>query len=457
MPKINIHTKLFIFFLTACLLSVFIVLAIFRAQFHSAFLDYLHETEEKRLDTYATVLIDYYSRTNSWDELKHSPRKLHRILRQAKRSYIPPHKLDKPPPPLPSRLLILDQDKQLIIGKHYKKLPHNMRPILYQGKVIASIGSYPRTKLYSRINQNFAERLDYLLWLAALVSLILTLIFAFILSRLLVKPIYKLREATQKLSQGQYGAQLEQTTQDELGQLTADFNELSKRLHDHEQSRQQWIMDIAHELRTPLAILRGEIEAIQDGISQVDSNTIDSLHQEVTHLSRLVDDLYQLSISDNGALNYHKEKIELTALLNDCMDSFSTSFRQKQITVDFSYTQAVWIQADSQRLQQLFHNLLKNTLRYTDSPGQLQVKVTQDAQYIHLCFADSSPSVPNESLPRLFERLYRVDASRNRATGGAGIGLSLCANIVKAHHGSITAKHADLGGLAIHITLPINH
>ena len=211
-------------------------------------------------------------------------------------------------------------------------------------------------------------------------------------------------------------------------------------------------------MRTPLAILRGEIEAIQDGINQADAQTLASLHQEAVHLERLVNDLYDLSMSDNGALSYQKSRVNLTQVLQETLTVYHTVLQEKQLYLDSQAIkpQAVWLQADSQRLHQLFKNLLENSLRYTDKPGTLQVATYISPTYIEIVFQDSAPGVPPEALSRLFDRLYRVEGSRNRATGGAGIGLSICKNIVEAHQGSISAAPASLGGLAIRIKLPID-
>jgi two-component system sensor histidine kinase BaeS len=232
---------------------------------------------------------------------------------------------------------------------------------------------------------------------------------------------------------------------------------LAERLQQNEASRKQWIADIAHELRTPLAILRGEIEALQDGINQPDASTLASLHQEVSHLQRLVSDLYDLSMSDSGALSYRKESLDLIAVLQETLALHSTSLDEQQLSVDVKglNQQPVLIQGDSQRLQQLFKNLLENSLRYTDKPGQLHISTQLKAGWVDILFEDSSPGVPEDALPRLFERLYRVESSRNRATGGAGIGLSICRNIVEAHGGSISAAHSALGGLEIRVHLPL--
>ncbi|PID49631.1 MAG: hypothetical protein CR991_06320 [Proteobacteria bacterium] len=291
--------------------------------------------------------------------------------------------------------------------------------------------------------------------LNALISLLVT----FLLSRQMVKPISLLRRGIRELTDGNYATRIHTVGCDELGQLSHDFNHLAARLQQHEQARQQWMMDITHELRTPLSILRGEIEAIQDDINTANPQTIQSLHQETLHLQRLVDDLYALSMSDNGALSYQKERVDIIQILRDSINQFTQRFHEQalELNTDTLLKQAVYLHGDAQRLQQLFHNLLKNSLRYTDSPGLVHIsaQLELDKHTITIIFEDSAPGVPNDSLPKLFERLYRVEHSRNRTTSGAGIGLSICHNIVTAHNGAIQATHSHLGGLKITLRLPL--
>ncbi|WP_020560373.1 ATP-binding protein [Thiofilum flexile] len=474
----SIRTKLFIAFLLACLLSLGAVIFIFKYTVTDAFLDYLEQQDEEQLDKLEQSLIEHYAIHLNWDTLRRNIRSLDPFIFKGQPPPAPPPEFledlffsppkRKPPhhghPSFPgrggrflSRVIILDQNRQVVFSRHTQtERQHTLeRPLYYQDHIVGYVGMYS-VELLDKLDREFARRLDYLLWLAAIAALITTALFSFLIARQLVKPIDQLRHATTRLTEGQYGLQMPVKSQDELGKLTSDFNQLSSRLKENEGARKQWIMDIAHELRTPLAILRGEIEALQDGINEPDEETINSLHQEVLHLNRLVDDLYTLSMSDSGALSYHKVPLDISSLLNDTLNQFQKALSDQGIRLSTAIAPyPVMVQGDEQRLQQLFQNLLKNTLRYTDSPGELQVKLQTTSKEVFIQFSDTAPGVPDESLPKLFERLYRVEGSRNRATGGAGIGLSISYNITHAHNGNIQAHHSPLGGLAITITLPL--
>ncbi|EIJ44142.1 histidine kinase,HAMP domain-containing protein,histidine kinase [Beggiatoa alba B18LD] len=294
--------------------------------------------------------------------------------------------------------------------------------------------------------------------IAALVVLITTLTSLFLARQLLI-PVQRITTAARHLSAGQYQTRVMVNSRDELGQLANDFNLLAYTLERNETARRQWIADISHELRTPLAILRGEVEAIQDGIRQFNMDTLKSLHVEVLGLGKLVDDLYELALSDIGALDYRREKIDILALIEDIFSIFQIRLQQHQLQLQnqTELTSPVYCQLDARRFMQLLHNLLENSLRYTDAGGKVVIStaLSSTQETIIITLEDTPPSVPTEALPNLFERLYRVDKSRSRALGGAGLGLAICKNIVEAHNGTIQAFHASLGGLGIRIELPL--
>jgi two-component system sensor histidine kinase BaeS len=204
-----------------------------------------------------------------------------------------------------------------------------------------------------------------------------------------------------------------------------------------------------------LSVLKGEIEALQDGVRVADADSLASLAQEVAQLWRLVEDLRTLSLSDLGALNYHKEPLDLGELLEEIVDDHYPTLQQADIDVELKLSGTPMLLADGQRLTQLFTNLLQNTLRYTDAPGRLQISLQQQGRQIRVGWQDSAPGVSAADLPRLTDRLYRVDVSRDRASGGSGLGLAIARAIVEAHDGSMSASQSPAGGLAWQIVFPV--
>jgi two-component system sensor histidine kinase BaeS len=212
--------------------------------------------------------------------------------------------------------------------------------------------------------------------------------------------------------------------------------------------------DIAHELRTPVAILKGEIEALVDGVRVADADTSASLREEIEQLSALIDDLQTLALSDAGALNIHKKPLDLSVLAAQCAESFQDRLADRGIDLDLQVPGEVMVTADHQRLRQLLHNLLENSCRYVSRGGQVMISLIQAQDRVELILEDSGPGLTMEQIARIFERFYRAEVSRSRAGGGSGLGLSICKNIVEAHGGTILAEHSDMGGLKLRVSLP---
>ncbi|RYZ93779.1 MAG: histidine kinase, partial [Moraxellaceae bacterium] len=217
----------------------------------------------------------------------------------------------------------------------------------------------------------------------------------------------------------------------------------------------QWVADISHELRTPIAVLQAELEAVEDGVRPLDKETVTRLIKHSQRLKHLVNDLYELSLTDLGGMTYRKNTMDLAVLLQESVTSMQPQFLSHNIDIQLLLPNAAAIIfGDHNRLQQLFVNLLKNSLQYTNAPGITQVSLKLDNQQAIICIEDTAPGVADEHHEKLFERLYRADSSRHRTTGGAGLGLSICRNIVTAHEGKITTSNSELGGLKITISLP---
>lgn len=442
--------------------------------FDRGFLAYINAHESPQYEMLAQKLSEEWQRTGSWERLKSSRRHWGELFSETlriERPQRPPREefqqgnrrptFDRGPPPRfdeagATRPFLLDKDKHIIIGRQEQLANITLYPINSEGALVGYVGQPRKKELTGELDRVFVEQQTEAFSWIALVMVLLPLFIALPIAAHLIKPIKHLTAGTKKLTAGNYSTTIPVVSKDELGQLSKDFNTLAHTLSANEKSRQQWIADISHEFRTPLAVLKGEIEAIQDGIRQTTPHAIASLHSEVEHLSQLVNDLYELSMSDIGALSYKKEKIYPGDILEDTIDGFQRVFSQKGINILYtpSKENSYFCLADEKRLKQLFSNLLKNTLRYTDAPGTLEVVEELGSSYVLLHFKDSTPGVEPDELKKLFQRLYRVEKSRNRASGGAGLGLSICQNIVSAHEGTLSAARSPFGGLWITIKLP---
>jgi two-component system sensor histidine kinase BaeS len=362
-----------------------------------------------------------------------------------------------PPLRLEMRLMLLDADGHAVYG-HDDLLRDTVRfPLRLDGQRIGELALLPGPFVPESGELRFKERQTTALVAIALAMIALSAAFALPLSKRLSRPVLGFRDTARRLAAGDYTARAPTTGDDELGRLGRDINALAETLERNEHARRRWVADISHELRTPLALLRAQIEALQDGVRPLDPAAVDALHADALRLARLVDDLYELSMTDLGALSYRKGDTEPVDVLEADLDALRARFAAAglTLTLDDRLTAPLVLQADAHRLSQLFRNLLRNSLQYTDAGGGLRVEIAREGDALAIDFEDTAPGVPPQSLPHLFERLYRAEGSRSRNTGGAGLGLAICRNIVEAHGGTIEAHPSSLGGLWIRILLPI--
>jgi two-component system sensor histidine kinase BaeS len=372
----------------------------------------------------------------------------------------------EPPRALALRLMLLDANGDIVYGRSELLADAERRPLLDDGERIGTLAILPGPSIMERPEVRFREQQSSALWLIVVGVSLLGALLAFPLSTRLTRPVREFQRTTRRLAAGDYEARAKATGRDELGRLGRDLNALAQTLSQTERARRQWVADISHELRTPLSLLRADIEAMQDGVRPLDQAALGHMHADLLRLGRLVDDLYELSMTDLGALSYRKAPVDLAELLRDELASFRTAFDDAGLSVrlhmpgdgsaDHPAGHAWLIDGDAQRLSQLFRNLLRNTLAYTDRGGELRITLSRPGSPLRITFEDSAPGVPEADLGRLFERLYRVDASRSRATGGAGLGLAIARNIVQAHGGRISASPSPLGGLRLVLELSGN-
>ncbi|MDD2272964.1 MAG: ATP-binding protein [Desulfuromonadaceae bacterium] len=476
--KLGVAHKLFLVILTASGLAVVSSALIMQWSLNRGFIKFINAMEETGISRLAVSIEKSYGTEQSWEFLRRDPARWSQLVAASLPEAPPPlpeermpdrqrpeHVSDSTPRPMPphlalhfdQRLFLLDANRKALVDHGAVPLDNAVTPLLYQGKTVGYLGLLPRTNTLDTPQRRFLREQKSAFALVAAAVVLLSSILSFLLARRLVRPLNVLAHATHQLAAGSFTARVPVTSHDELGQLACDFNSLALALEKSELARRQWVADISHELRTPLTILRGEIEALQDGIRQPTHETINSLHDEVQRLGRLVDDLYQLSLSDVGALTYRKTELDLTKLLAEIIALYRLEFLSKDILLDALLPEnvSVVVFGDRERLHQLFSNLLDNALKYTDAGGRLTVTLQRTDNSAVVDFKDSAPHVPPSELGRLFERLYRVESSRNRSTGGAGLGLAICRNIVEAHGGNITAEASPLGGLWIRTEIPV--
>ncbi|PLK50939.1 two-component sensor histidine kinase [Uliginosibacterium sp. TH139] len=462
LARMSISTRLFIAVLAVAAAAVVAAGFASHRSFSHGFLGYLNKLAIERIDSALPRLEAAYAEHGSWEFLREQPRNWIRLMiRNADDDLHAEHEA----PPISDltgaflRVTLLDAERLFVIGYPGQIDDDRIeRPIRVNGQIVGWL-SLARFQSVTEVGaQRFERAQQRATWLIVAAAILLAAAIAWWVARAVLLPIRRVARATHELAGGNYARRVPEIGEDEVGQLSRDFNHLALTLERNETLRREFMADIAHELRTPLGILHGELEAIEDGIRPFSREALHSLQSEVGQLNKLVTDLNDLALTDVAALAYRKENIDLAACVAEVTERCAPRLAQHALQLQCALpTQPVMVFADPARLRQLLHNLLENSCRYTDSGGQLQWRLDttgHPAEAILRC-EDSAPGVAVELLPRLFDRFYRVEGSRNRASGGAGLGLAICRNIVQAHDGQIEATASSLGGLAITIRLPL--
>lgn len=453
--------KLFVAILSV---NVAIAASVFLAVSYSidrGFLEYLNQSQERRATLLADGLVTRWETQGDWAWLEASPDRWPYIVRFE----LGQEHRDRPSPLGEAEDFALrDTEGDYVVPPvdgprgsmdwRWLTLYSDMTPS-GQREVIGTLGFRPPQEMMERMESRFLERQQRNLVLIVISLGLASLLLAGGLSWWLGRRTRALAGATLRLTEGDYHTHLPERGKDELSRLARDFNVLAATLEASREARARWVSDTAHELRTPLAVLRGEIEAMQDGIRPLNQENLSSLAQEVAQLERLVTDLRLLSQSDAGALDIQLAPMNLSESLESRLSDADRWLEESGLTLSTALADDVMIRGDAQRLRQLWSNLLDNSCAYTQPPGKLSVSLTCERGDAVITWQDSAPGVPEGELSRLTERLYRVEGSRNRASGGSGLGLSIASALVNAHGGTLTPSASALGGLTWTLRFPL--
>jgi two-component system sensor histidine kinase BaeS len=462
--KPGITAKLFLAVLAT---AVFVVMAMTLAaqwSFSRGFLGYINELAGERLEAARPRIVQaYLAHGSSWDFVRNDRPGWFRLFRPAVGADELQSSLANPGARQPSdltgallRATLLDAEMQFVVG-HSDVRPQSPRwPLQVNGATVGWVAIAPFETVSAAGDVRFAQSQLRASWTMGAVSVLLAALIALWAARALLRPVRQVAEATHRLAAGDYATRVDIASRDEVGQLARDFNRLAVALERNEQMRRDFMADISHELRTPLGVLNGELEALEDGVRPLTRQSLQSLQAEVATLNKLVSDLYDLSLADAGAMTYRPVPVDLAGVLQASVASYRARLAEAGIALELRLdVRALVVAADARRLGQLFGNLLENAVRYTDVGGTLRVAAQREGGAIVVEFCDSAPGVSPEHLLRLFDRFYRVEASRNRASGGAGLGLAISRRIVEAHRGEISAHASALGGLCIAMRFPL--
>lgn len=292
--------------------------------------------------------------------------------------------------------------------------------------------------------------------IGAIITMGAAMLLALWLTRLLTLPLNQLLRAIREMAKGNLRPQLVIRSGDEYGQVSAAFNQMSTQLSAVEEVRRHLVADVAHELRTPLTIMQGQLELIQQGVLKPDMETLLPISDECIRLTRLVDELHQLSLAEAGALHLQRSDADVGALLRRIVDNFQFEAEDKGIQLSvLEEAEPLLANLDASRITQVFINLIGNAIRYTPDGGEVRVDAKRVKSAVVVSVSDTGPGINPEHLPFLFNRFYRVDADRSRTGGGMGLGLAIAKEFVEAHGGSIKVDSRMGDGTVFTVVLPL--
>ncbi|GAB4401143.1 MAG: ATP-binding protein [Anaerolineales bacterium] len=331
---------------------------------------------------------------------------------------------------------------QITIPTAFKRHMGGMNGNMMEGMGMGQGFGYGRT-LYENFQASMFESLAY----AVTASVIAALLVSWFLSRRIVAPVQNLADASLNIANGNYSERVQVSGSDEIAKLAERFNQMASQLEQVETMRRQLIGDVTHELRTPLTSIKGYMEGLVDGVLPSNAETFNQIHREADRLSRLVDDLQELSRVESKAYSLDIRSVSVSSLVQTILKRLSPQATPKRITLRSSLPANLEpVLADEDRITQVLVNLVANAIQYTPEGGEVLVSALQRGNEIHISVKDTGIGIPQEHLANIFTRFYRVDKSRSRnAGGGSGIGLTIARHIVEAHGGRIWVESKGEG------------
>ncbi|MFC1980030.1 sensor histidine kinase [Chloroflexota bacterium] len=357
----------------------------------------------------------------------------------------------------PSGVVVADSQGELLGEQYHPDAPGMRLSPPWEGSAPGTLHISPEQSADFPSPLSLSHAISrFLIW-GAVLAVAIALVITFFLSRRILAPVKTLTSAARRLGHGDFSQRVQVQDRSEIGELALAFNSMAGDLERDEQLRQNMVADVAHELRTPLSNIRGYLEAARDGVIKPDADTIRSIDEEAILLSRLVDDLQELSLVEAGELKLVCQTEDLSKLIKQTVAAMEAQVESKALSVSIDLPDKLSpVEIDSYRISQVLRNLLENAMAHTAKGGDITVIARQQDNWVKVTVSDTGEGIPAEDLPNIFERLYRVDKSRARATGGSGLGLTITKSLVEAHGGRIEVQ-SELGkGSRFTFTLPVS-
>jgi len=454
----KLRNSVFVAIFATALVSTIFLLLLQQVRFSYAFNEFISKNRTERIEKLHVRLTDRYTGTGNWQFLTDQFNTANSDDDTADKQGVERLKKWMVIFDFPRGVALLDANNAPLIGEFESNM--QLTAIYHQNKTVGFLAVKDNNAVKAELDSHVVKQQVRSLIFIILLTLLTAFLSAYFFSRRLTKPISDIANVLNNLRKGDLTARSDYKHGNELGQLSSDVNFLANTLEENRDSRQRWIADISHELRTPITIMRGELECLEDGLTPFDGKAVASLKEEVSGLNKLVDDLHQLTLADQGELRLECQPSDISEMVQACLQKYQPIFTERDITTANQLPSALTAEVDKTRLQQVLINLFENCARYTDKAGEVRISASQNNEFVILVIENTATEISEGPLPKLFDRLYRVDESRNKYSGGSGLGLAICAAIVEAHGGKISAARSSrkvgVNGLAISLTLPVS-
>lgn len=429
----------------------------------SHFADYVRERQESELEEYSTDLENLYQQNGTWEE---NSQAIQRVGRNALQQSVIVRIFDEDGQLLWSPSASEEEDAKNKVQDHLLHMEQMVggmesdyvqsRSPLYDGTEeigmmeIQSVGPYA----YTEHDALFISDMESKLVLVAFFSLLIPLFFALLVAKKLSSPIVTINDFTKEIAKGRYSSlSLEETGIREIDDLLVSVNDLSLQLQHQQKIRNRLSSDIAHEIRTPLTTLKGNIEAMIDGVWEISEERLYRCYEEISRITRLIGEIDRINELESQESQLQKTTFDLTELAQQIVDNFQPMLVENKLNCSVSGDR-VFISADRDKIHQVLTNLLANAIKFTPSGGRIDLYVSQSKGTTSFRIIDNGQGIPPEEVGQIFERFYMAEPSRNSKLGGQGIGLSIVKGIVNAHQGTISVDSIYGKGTTFTINLP---
>ncbi len=462
----SLQSKLVVAAILVAIVAVVVVAVAARQATDAAFTSYVQQNQTQRLQRVQADLVDFYTRYQSWANVQ--------AFLESSATGLGMGRMMGPAMGMGRIGATMGADQQTVVADAQGTVVATIGvalstprlstremaaalPITVGGRTVGYLlGQGPGVSTFSALEEQFVNTVNRALLLASFIAGAVAIVISLFVARRLTGPLASMTRAAQAMARGDLAQRVQVTSDDEIARLAEAFNSMAASLAHAEELRRNLVADVAHELRTPIAVLRADLEALQDGVYEPTPQRMAALREETDHLSRLVADLHELSLAEAGQLAMERRPIDLVQVCRQTISGMASQAAARGVALVMGQaSQEAISRIDPDRIGQVLRNLVSNALRYTPAGGAVTLDCRVEGKQAVIAVRDSGAGIKPDDLPHVFDRFYRGEKSRARATGGAGLGLAIVKQLVEAHGGTVAVESTPGQGATFYVRLPL--